>query len=92
MFCNFWKLPFEVGDKVWILYKGELIEAEIQTMTIHGRESDKPVVYHTKVITEGFGNALIDFELADTALMVWKDRDTALKTINSVEFKEQKDD
>lgn len=92
MFCSFWKLPFEVGDRVWILCKGELAEAEIQTATINGRESDKPVVYHTKVITKGFGNALIDFTLDDINLMVWKDKDTALKTINSVKFEEKRND
>ena len=78
MFCNFWKLPFDAGDRVYIKTdSGEFVEAEIQSVTVRSKEDNEPVTYHARGLITPYRDTKFDFTINDVGVTVWKDLKTA---------------
>ena len=87
---DFDRLPFDAGDKIWVMYKGQLYEAEVYTVSIRAGEEPN-VIYHANIPSiKVFGSrnkyAKVDIELKDVNLLAWKTKEEAEKAINSVTF------
>lgn len=81
---NFNSFLLEAGDNIWVLHKGELIAAEVMSVSVFL----DIITYHAKCLEGLYKDKLFDFGNADVGLLVWKDKQTAIDTINSVKFEE----
>lgn len=71
----------DAGDRVYIkLDNGELIEAEIQSVTVRSVKDEKPVVYHARGLITPYRDTKFDFTASDVGVIVWKDLETAKKS------------
>ena len=76
--------PIDAEDKVWALNKGNLVEAEVRSVSI----CFDIVTYHAVCTQPPYKGVTFDFGVSDIGSLVWKDKQSALYAAESAESKQ----